>query len=112
MIPITNLSDTLPMPEGQRASLPLLDLKNDTKLVLVALPSGVQIPAHAAPYPASVLLLSGAIEVMLGETWKQVGPGELVPNAEELLHSARASEPSYFLVSHLRGLGSKSKASN
>ncbi len=49
---------------------------------------------------------------MLGETWKQVGPGELVPIAEELLHSVRASEPSYFLVSHLRGLGSKSKASN
>ncbi len=112
MNPITNLSETLPMHEGQRASLPLLDLKNDTKLVLVALPSGVQIPAHAAPYPASVLLLSGAIEVMLGETWKRVGPGEGVPIEADLLHAIRAIEPSYFLVTHLRGLASKSKVSN
>lgn len=109
MDPITNLSETLPMPEDQRASLPLLDLKNDTKLVLVALPSGVKIPAHAAPYPASILLISGAIEVMLGETWKRVSPDEWVPIEAELLHSVRAIEPSYFLVTHLRGLGSKSK---
>lgn len=109
---ITNLFESLPMPEGQRASLPLLDLKNDTKLVLVALPSGVQIPAHAAPYPASVLLLSGAIEVMLGEIWQQVSPGGLVPIEANLLHSVRANEPSYFLVTHLRGLDSKTKASH
>ena len=110
MNPITNLSETLPMPESQRASLPLLDLKNDTKLVLVALPGGAQIPAHQAPYPASVLLLSGSIEVMLGETWKRIGPGEFVPIDAEVLHSVRAIDSSYFLVTHLRSLGSKTNA--
>lgn len=110
MNPITNLSETLPMPESQRASLPLLDLKNDTKLVLVALPGGAQIPAHQAPYPASVLLLSGSIEVMLGETWKRIGPGDFVPIDAEMLHSVRAIDSAYFLVTHLRSLGSKTMA--
>ena len=110
MNPITNLNEALPMPESQRASLTLLDLKNDTKLVLVALPGGAQIPAHQAPYPASVLLLSGAIEVLLGERRQQVGPGEVVPIETGLLHSVRAADSSYFLVTHLRSLGSAAKA--
>lgn len=109
MDPITNLGETLPMPESQRASLALLDLKNDTKLVLAALPAGAQVPPHQAPYPASVLLLSGSIDVMLGETWKPVTPGELVLVESGLLHAVRASEPSYFLITHLRGLGAKIK---
>ncbi|MDE3244859.1 MAG: hypothetical protein KGN80_02140 [Acidobacteriota bacterium] len=112
MNPITSLNETLPMPETQRATLPLLDLKNDTKLVLVALPGGAQVPAHQAPYPASVLLLSGSIEVMKGEAWKRIGPGASVPIDAEVPHSIKAVEPSYFLVTHFRGLGSRTQASH
>ena len=34
---LSSLAETLPMPEGQRASLTLIDLKDDTKRVLVAI---------------------------------------------------------------------------
>ena len=108
---ISSLAEMLPMLEGQRANLPLLDLKDDTKLVLVAIPGGVQIPAHQVPYPASVLLLSGSIEVMLGEEWTSVAPGSTVPIVAGMLHAIRAGEPSYVIVTHLRGLGSRTMAS-
>ena len=111
MNPLSSLAETLPMPEGQRASLTLLDLKDDTKVVLVAVPGGVQIPAHQVPYPASVLLLSGSIEVMLGEQWTRLAPGSTVPIVAGVLHAIRAGEPSYLIVTHLRALGTRAPAS-
>lgn len=107
MHPITSLTEALPMPEGQRASLTLLDLKNETKIVLVAIPGGNQVPEHKVAYPASVLLLSGSVEVMLGTAWTRLSPGDSLPIEPELLHAVRASVPSYVLVTHLRGLGFK-----
>jgi quercetin dioxygenase-like cupin family protein len=101
------MAEILPMPEGQRASLALLDLKNDTKVVLVAIPGNTRIPAHQVPYPATVLLLSGSVEVMLGEAWTPVAPGATVAIPEGVIHSVKAAEASYFIVTHLRGLGSK-----
>ena len=107
MTPASPFAEILPMPESQKATHTLLDLKNDTKVVLVAIPGSVQIPAHQVPYPASVLLLSGSVEVMLGETWTRVAPGTTVPIPEGVMHAVRAGEASYFIVTHLRGLGSK-----
>jgi quercetin dioxygenase-like cupin family protein len=105
MTPITDLTEVLPMPKAERAMLTLLDLKGDTKLVLAALPAGAQVPAHQVPYPASVVLLSGSIEVLLGEAWKRVDPGETAAVPANLLHAVRATESSYFLAIHLRALG-------
>lgn len=45
MLNALSLSGLLPMPGAQRASLPLLEVKDDLKLVLVALPGGAEIPA-------------------------------------------------------------------
>lgn len=100
---ITNLQEALPVPLKGRATLPLIDLPEDTKLVLVAMDTGVEIAPHQAPYPASVQLLSGRIDVLLGEGWKPVVPGGRVFIEEGLTHAVRTFEPSYFLVTHLRG---------
>lgn len=107
-----SLSELLPMPVGQKAQLPLLDVKDDTKVVVVAIPGGIEIPAHQVPYPATVLLLSGSIDVMLGEAWTPLAPGGLVAVEAGMRHAIRASESSYFIVTHLRGLGAKAAASH
>ena len=71
---ITNLQEALPMPESQRANLPLIDVEHGTKVVLVALPKGVKIAPHKAPYVATAQLLTGSIEVLKGETWIPMAP--------------------------------------
>ena len=102
-MPITNLQEALPMPEAQRATLTLLDVPHGTKLVLVALPGNVQIAPHRAPYPASVQLLTGHIEVMKGEAWISMAPGERVVFDRDQPHALKGLEPSYLLVTHMRG---------
>ena len=111
MLSAVSLAELLPMPEGQKTSLPLLDVKNETKLVLVAIPGGTEIAAHEGPYPATVLLLKGSIEVMLGEAWTSMAPGETVAISAGLRHAIRAGKGSYFIVAHLRGLGARAMAS-
>lgn len=99
---ITNLQDALPMPESQRATLPLIDVDHGTKLVLIALPGDVQIAPHKAPYAASVQLLTGRIEVLKGETWIPMLPGERVVFDKDQPHALKAFESSYLLVTHMR----------
>lgn len=103
-MPITSFQEALPMPEKERAMLPLVDIPNGLKLVLGAVPKGVQLPTHATTYPASVQLLQGSIEVLRGETWTQIAPGERVAFEPGQLHAIKALESSYILVTHLRHL--------
>ncbi|HNX30798.1 MAG TPA: hypothetical protein PKM35_04275 [Holophaga sp.] len=101
---ITSFQEALPMPAKERAMLPLIDIPEGLKLVLAAIPKGVQLPTHATTYPASVQLLQGSIEVMRGETWIQVAPGGRVAFEPGQLHAIKALESSYILVTHLRHL--------
>jgi quercetin dioxygenase-like cupin family protein len=101
-MPITNLQEALPMPESQRATLPLIDVEHGTKLVLMALPKEVEIAPHKAPYPASVQLLTGRIEVLKGAMWIPMAPGERVVLDKDQLHALKAFESSYLLVTHMR----------
>lgn len=100
---ITNLQEALPMPETQRATLPFIDIEHGLKLLLVALPKECQIAPHKAPYPASVQLLTGRIEVMKGEAWIPMFPGERVIFDPDQPHALKAFENSYLLVTHMRG---------
>lgn len=107
---ITSFQEALPMPEKDRAMLPLIDIKDGTKLVLVALPAGGQVPPHKAPYLASVQLLTGRIEALKGETWHSLAPGERLIFDEDELHAVKALESSYLLVTHMRGQASSKQA--
>lgn len=102
-MPITSLQEALPMPDTQRATLTLIDVPHGTKLVLVALPGEVGIAPHRAPYPASAQLLRGRIEAMKGDTWIPLAPGERVVFDSDQPHALKALEPSYVLVTHMRG---------
>jgi quercetin dioxygenase-like cupin family protein len=101
---IRDLSTTLPVPDSGIASSPLLDLQGSTKLVLFAIDSGQEISPHATPFPAQVLLLAGKIDVLVGNRWTTLIPGERheLPAGEP--HGIRAQEASHFLLTMLRGV--------
>jgi quercetin dioxygenase-like cupin family protein len=101
-MPITNLQEALPMPEAQRANLPLIDVEHGVKVVLVALPKGVKIAPHQAPYVASAQLLTGHIEVLKGDAWIPMAPGERVVFDKDQPHALTGLESSYILVTHMR----------
>lgn len=103
-LPIVDLAAFLPFETGKRTNQALMDLPAQTKLVLVALDGGAEVAPHAVPYEAGVLVLSGAIEVMLGDTWHPGRPGQYLPVPATVRHAVRASAPSHFLVVHARGL--------
>jgi quercetin dioxygenase-like cupin family protein len=104
IFPITDLPSFLPVAPGKRTIQTLLDLPGQTKVVLAALDGGAEVPAHTVPYPAGVLVLSGALEVMREETWHPVKPGQYFSLPSGVRHAVRASEPSHFMVVHARGL--------
>lgn len=103
LLPLTDLEANLPFRKGERAMLPLLDIPGRVKTVLAALDGGVTIPPHPMPCEG-MLLLSGAIEFLIGETWHTVLPGQFLRVPGGALHSVRALEPSRFLV--VQSLGS------
>lgn len=104
-LPITDLATFLPFERGKRTNQVLLDLPDGTKAVLAALDGGAEVAPHTVPYPAGVLVLAGAIEVMLGSNWQPARPGQYVPIPAGTLHAVRASAPSHCLVVHAKSLG-------
>ncbi len=98
MLPLTDLDASLPFLKGERNMLPLLVVPGRVKSVLAALDAGVTIPPHPMPCEGSLLLLSGAIEFLIGETWHTVKAGEFLRVPAGAMHSVRALEPSRFLV--------------
>lgn len=103
-MPITSFQEALPMPEKERAMLPLIDVKDGLKLVLLALPKGGVVPPHQAHHPASVQLIQGRIEVLKGTAWLPAAPGERIVFEPGEPHGLKALESSYILVTQLRGL--------
>jgi quercetin dioxygenase-like cupin family protein len=102
-IALTNLNETLPVSAGAIASRPLIDLPGDLKLVLFAMDAGQEISAHSAPFPATVLCISGKLEVMVEDVWTTLNPGERQDLPKGLPHGVKAAEPSHWLLTMLRG---------
>lgn len=101
-MPITDLHDALPMPEKERKVLPLVDLKGDLKVALVALPAGVEIATHQAPHAASVQLIEGSVEILKGTEWLRPTRGERIAFEIGQPHGMKALASSYLLVTHWR----------
>jgi len=99
---ITNLAEALPISKDAIASRPLIDLPNDLKLVFFAMDAHQEISAHITPFPASVLCVDGALEVMVDGEWSRVMPGDRKDLPKGLPHGVRAIEPSHWLLTMLR----------
>lgn len=99
---ITNLAEALPTSKGAIASRPLIDLPNDLKLVCFAMDAGQEISAHSTPFPASVLCVGGALEVMVDGEWSRLAPGDRKDLPKGLAHGVKAVEPSHWLLTMLR----------
>lgn len=99
---VATYAEALAVPEEGIASRPLLDVKDNTKLVLFALDRGQEISAHKSPFPADIILLEGRIEVLVGETWHPLAEHERIALPMGLPHGIRALEASHFLLTMLR----------
>ncbi|HJW34874.1 MAG TPA: cupin domain-containing protein [Holophagaceae bacterium] len=97
-LPITSLETLLPILPGGRNVMPLLDLAGEAKVVLAALDAGVVVPPHPMPREATLLLLSGAIDFLIEDTWQSLRPGEFLRVPGQASHSVRALAPSRFIV--------------
>lgn len=102
-IAITNLSETLPISQGATASRPVIDLPGDLKLVLFAMDAGQEISAHSAPFPASVLCVTGRLNVMVDGTWSTLDAGARIDLPKGLPHGVQAVTPSHWLLTMQRG---------
>lgn len=100
---LTKLQDELPISAGAIASRPLIDLPGDLKLVLFAMDAGQEISAHSTPFPATVLCVSGKLEVMVEDSWTTLGPGERQDLPKGRPHGVKAAEPSHWMLTMLRG---------
>lgn len=100
---ITNLSETLPISPGATASRPVIDLPGDLKLVLFAMDAGQEISAHSAPFPASVLCVAGALDVMVDGAWTSLEAGSRIDLPKGLPHGVKAAAPSHWLLTMQRG---------
>lgn len=98
LLPLTELEASLPFRKGERNLMPLLDLPGGAKVVLAALDAGVTIPPHPMPCEATLLLISGAIEFLIGETWHTVKPSQFLRVPGGSMHAVKAIEASRFLV--------------
>lgn len=100
---ITNLNEALPISPGAIASRPLIDLPGDLKLVCFAMDAGQEISAHSAPFPATVLCVSGELEVMVDGAWTRVPAGERHDLPKGRPHGVKAAQPSHWLLTMQRG---------
>ena len=100
---LTNLNEALPISVGATASKPLVDLPGDLKLVLFAMDQGQEISAHSAPFPASVLCISGGLDVMVDGAWTTLAPGDRHDLPKGLPQGVKATAPSHWLLTMQRG---------
>jgi quercetin dioxygenase-like cupin family protein len=100
---LTNLQDELPISPGAIASRPLIDLPGDLKLVLFAMDAGQEISAHSAPFPATVLCISGKLEVMVDGAWTTLAKGERQDLPKGRPHGVKVTEAAHWLLTMLRG---------
>lgn len=100
---ITDLNQTLPIPEGGIASKPVIDLAGSTKVVLFSLDQGQEITPHTAPFPAEVIVLEGRLDVLVGKVSQPVLPHQVIDLPAGLGHGVKALEASRFLLIMRRG---------
>jgi quercetin dioxygenase-like cupin family protein len=73
-------------------------MKDGAKVVLFALDQGQEISPHLSPFPASVVLLSGHMQVQVGPRTHDVLPHEEVAFPMGHPHGLKALAPSHFML--------------
>ena len=68
------------------------------KLVVFGFAPGQELTAHTAPMPATIQILSGNAEIMLGADTVQAGPGCLIHMQPHLAHGIVAKSPLLMLL--------------
>ncbi len=73
------------------------------RLVAFAFDAGQELTEHTSALPAVIQVVSGRLELSLGEDEVAAEPGTWIHMPARLPHSVRATEPSVMLLTMLKG---------
>ena len=98
---LTDLAGSTEIPE--EGTLSRVVFKDDrVRVVLFAFDAGQELTEHTASVPAIVQVLSGRLQLTMGEESFDAGPGDWAHMAAGLPHSVLAGEPSVMLLTLLK----------
>lgn len=86
-------------------------LYNDdaARIVLFGFAPGEELTAHTAPMPATIQVVSGNAEIMLGADTIQAGPGCLIHMQPQLVHRIVARSPVLMLLTLIKAARENNK---
>ncbi len=99
-LPLT-LNDMIAYQDGSVVSRTLVDKKVGT-LTLFAFDAGQGLSEHTAPYDATIQILDGEAEVIIGGTSHAVKSGQLIIMPANHPHAVRANERFKMLLIMIR----------
>ncbi|MFQ5524246.1 MAG: cupin domain-containing protein [Acidimicrobiia bacterium] len=99
---IPDIADLLEIPaEGTLSRVLYSD--DQLRVVGFAFDKGQELTEHTAAVPALVQVISGRIEMTLGGSTVEMGPGSWLRMGAHLPHALMAVEPSVVLLTLIRG---------
>ncbi|MFA5159376.1 MAG: cupin domain-containing protein [Candidatus Omnitrophota bacterium] len=87
--------------ENSVVSKQLLDKKTGT-LTLFAFDAGQGLSEHTAPYDATILVIEGKAEVLIGGKSHEVGAGQMIIMPANIPHAVKARERFKMLLIMIR----------
>lgn len=99
---VANLNDLIAPAPDATVTKTLYDAPA-ARLVLFAMDAGQQLTDHSAAKPALVQVLDGQVEFEVGGESHTLGPGGWVAMPPGELHAVRATQPTRFLLTLLKG---------
>jgi quercetin dioxygenase-like cupin family protein len=98
---LENAADHTPLPENGILSR---TLQNDekSKIIQFCFAPGQELSAHTAPFPATLLFVTGAASLKLGDDVKSAQPGTFVYMPPQLVHGIKAETEVVMLLTLLK----------
>jgi quercetin dioxygenase-like cupin family protein len=97
---IKNIFELAEMPKEGVLSILLQDNEH-FNVTLFLMPAGQYLSPHTSSMPASIYIISGKADFLLGDTENEVKPGDQFYMPPNYTHAVRAKEDLMFLL-HLR----------
>lgn len=97
---LSELTDLVPINPSRFATKRVLEATG-ARIVLIGFHTGQELREHTAGVPILIQVLTGSVEIAVGETAKEYLPGGLIHIAARVPHALVAHEPSHVLLTLL-----------
>jgi quercetin dioxygenase-like cupin family protein len=97
---LDDLPALLPMPDGGTLSK-VLYRDDRIRVVGFAFDTGQELTEHTSALPVVLQVISGRLDLVLGDQQAQATPGSWIHLPARLPHSVRATEPTVMLLTML-----------